>query len=178
MKSEYTVALDRLRELKTAEVEAEDDAGRSARSVEILAAQVSSATKELDGLQNKVDERLRKHVDVREILIAQKEEIIKGNFQNVFLDFKYTFLPFLIRGLQDRLDRRQQEFSDVERRLRDQLEELEKNQSEKEEAIEARERKLRLAEMEVESEKRRSKTETEVQKRREKDEKRKMEVSS
>ncbi len=70
--------MDRLRELKTAEVEAEEDAGRSARSVETLAAQVSSAARELDGLQDKVDERLRKHVDAREVLLAQKEEMIKS----------------------------------------------------------------------------------------------------
>ena len=53
-KSEYTVALDRIREMRAAEDEAQEETGRSARSVETLAVQVSSATRELDGLQEKV----------------------------------------------------------------------------------------------------------------------------
>ena len=54
LKSEYTVALDRIREMRAAEDEAQEETGRSARSVETLAVQVSSATRELDGLQEKV----------------------------------------------------------------------------------------------------------------------------
>ena len=55
LKSEYTVALDRIREMRAAEDEAQEETGRSARSVETLAVQVSSATRELDGLQEKVE---------------------------------------------------------------------------------------------------------------------------
>ena len=53
LKSEYTVAIDRIREMRAAEDEAQEETGRSARSVETLAVQVSSATRELDGLQEK-----------------------------------------------------------------------------------------------------------------------------
>ena len=37
LKSEYTVALDRIREMRAAEDEAQEETGRSARSVETLA---------------------------------------------------------------------------------------------------------------------------------------------
>ena len=61
---------------------------------------------------------MRRHVDAREVLIAQKEETIKN--------------------LQDRLERRQQEHDEAERRLREQIEGLERESRDREEALETR----------------------------------------
>ena len=57
-------------------------------------------------------------MDAREVLIAQKEETIKN--------------------LQDRLERRQQEHDEAERRLREQIEGLERESRDREEALETR----------------------------------------
>ena len=61
---------------------------------------------------------MRRHVDAREVLIAQKEETIKN--------------------LQDRLERRQQEHDEAEQRLREQIEGLERESRDREEALETR----------------------------------------
>ena len=48
------------------------------RSVDALLGQVSSNTRDLDGLQDKIDANLSKHLDVREELLKQKDAQIKG----------------------------------------------------------------------------------------------------
>ena len=98
-----------------------------------------------------MDDRLRRHVDAREVLIAQKEETIKSKLarQAVCLlamcksptiiglrDLQHQTSPF--SDLQDRLERRQQEHDEAERRLREQIEGLERDSRDREDGMETR----------------------------------------
>ena len=64
--------------MKSKEIEVGEDVERSSKNVESLLQQVTSNTKDLDHLHERVEERLNKHVDVREELIKQKDQQIKG----------------------------------------------------------------------------------------------------
>ena len=91
------------------------------------------------------------------MLIAQKEETIKN--------------------LQERLERRQTEHDEAERRLREQIEGLERDSRDREEGIETRERKLRAEEMTMEGSKRKFKAEREVERRKDEQESRLLQVN-
>ena len=79
LKTEYTDALDRIREMKASEVSAGEDAERSTKNVASLLSQVTSNTKDLDDLHDKMEGTMNKHLDVREELLRQKEAKIKGS---------------------------------------------------------------------------------------------------
>ncbi len=53
-------------------------ADRAAKSVGHLLSQVSTNTRDLDQLQDRVDKTLARHVDVREEIIRKKDEQIQG----------------------------------------------------------------------------------------------------
>ncbi len=113
-------------------------ADRAAKSVGHLLSQVSTNTRDLDQLQDRVDKTLARHVDVREEIIRKKDEQIQGfklGFQERIMRKYKVFLPELQDKLKRSEERRESELieakagaTETERRLKDKELELEKRE--------------------------------------------------
>ena len=61
-------------------------------SIEGLLRQLNTNTDELNGLQDKVDARVKQHVDVREELLLKKDKQMKGRIFSLFQFCIYILL--------------------------------------------------------------------------------------
>ena len=78
IKSEYAVTIDRLREMQHEAGKIDEERGLVTRDVQVLLSQVSSNTKDLDGLHEKVEGKISKQLDVRQELLRQRDKTIEG----------------------------------------------------------------------------------------------------
>ncbi|XP_059099177.1 fas-binding factor 1 homolog isoform X1 [Tigriopus californicus] len=154
LRSEYTIALDRIRDLKRFEVDAQKDAERSSKSVQILLNQVTSNTKDLDHLHDKVEDNLSKHIDVREELLKQKDAQISG--------------------LQAKIQEKSEEFANELKMEKEKMAKLEAESNERELDLERRASGLARLEIELESKQLKFEANQEIERKRILEEKRKI----
>lgn len=93
IRNDYAILVEKVKELKTMEFEAALEAKDSSKAIDALLHQMTSNMDEVVGLRTGLEDRLSKHIDVREALLKKKDEQLQGKIrkQNRFLNWLSNF---------------------------------------------------------------------------------------
>ena len=145
------------------------------RTAESLIDKVNINTSNLSDLQNQIEKRVGKQVDIREAILKKKDEELKGKisvlskkkaFTNYISNSKtkkcFETLLSYFSELQMKLEKQQELDEEEQNSLRHEIESLQKQLKGKDLEIIEREKQLSLEKTKLESDKRKFKTERDI----------------
>ena len=138
------------------ELEASNEVRDSSKAIDMLLNQMSSNMDEVSGLRQGLEDRLSKHVDVREALLKKKDE--------------------QLQQLQAELTLKGHETQEEQKRLNEMVEKLQSQLTKNECDLKSRESKLRRQQDQIDEDRRKLETEHEIQMASWKDEQRRLQV--
>ena len=145
------------------------------RTAESLIDKVNINTSNLSDLQNQIEKRVGKQVDIREAILKKKDEELKGKIS--VLSKKLLSIIFLFQfknkkyfealisyftELQMKLEKQQELDEEEQNSLRHEIESLQEQLKDKDLEIIEREKQLSLEKTKLESDKRKFKTEKDI----------------
>ena len=147
------------------------------RTAESLIDKVNINTSNLSDLQNQIEKRVGKQVDIREAILKKKDEELKGKISVLSKKKAFTNYIFISNSktkkcfetllsyfseLQMKLEKQQELDEEEQNSLRHEIESLQKQLKGKDLEIIEREKQLSLEKTKLESDKRKFKTERDI----------------